>query len=639
MKKMKKRNFFAGCFTFIMAISINAQIIHQNSLNHLSAKSLTYKKLMDNTNHVNMNMSIKNYGPTNYQSKIYENGIVEEIIGETYYDLQTNNSIQNRLFVHDDNSISAVWTMGPKVNSGFPNRGTGYNYHNGISWLPLPTSRLETYRTGWPSISALNNSEIIASHVIGNDESSIDTKTTIASRLNKGKGSWSENILPNSDRDSTINNMWPRMKVGGPNNKTIHLISHSYNVDSVYNKSVLYYSRSQNAGNTWDITDSILPGIDADNFNSYGLNADAYALDVKGKTVAFVIGNSWSDVVLMKSIDNGSTWTKTVIAKHPIPMFYDDTLVQEPIEWFDENFSITLDASGNAHVFSGVMAYSNILIGDNSYEYYPLTQGLKYWNETTTTWTLIANVIDENNNGTIDINDKNNIADYSNSSLTSFPSSAIAENGDLYLIYSGVIEYFYPEQVELLNSGDDNYLQHYRHLYIMRSTNGGKNWSKAYDLMKEITNPETGDPLQEGVYGCLGNKIDDHIYLTYQRDHQAGISILGDEDPITNNKIVFMKIPVAEFDDLANLSLEKFDGKDDVFSMHPNPANNVLNITLNKNDEETSINIINLLGQNVLSKKTTNLKTQLNIESLRSGIYVVLIENSTKKMVKKLLKE
>jgi hypothetical protein len=62
----------------------------------------------------------------------------EQIIGETYYDLQTNSSIQNRLFVHDDRSISATWTMSPDIQTNFPNRGTGYNYFDGVSWMDMP---------------------------------------------------------------------------------------------------------------------------------------------------------------------------------------------------------------------------------------------------------------------------------------------------------------------------------------------------------------------------------------------------------------------------------------------------------------------------------------------------------------------
>ena len=82
----------------------------------------------------------------------------EFLIGGTYYDLQTNNSISNRLVVSDDGTISAAWTFSPDGDrSGsiiYPQRGTGYNYWDGSAWLyPAgPALRQETVRTGFTNI-------------------------------------------------------------------------------------------------------------------------------------------------------------------------------------------------------------------------------------------------------------------------------------------------------------------------------------------------------------------------------------------------------------------------------------------------------------------------------------------------------
>jgi len=104
------------------------------------------------------------------------------------------------------------------------------------------------------------------------------------------------------------------------------------------------------------------------------------------------------------------------------------------------------------------------------------------------------------------------------------------------------------------NGGTDNYMQHYRHQYIMKSEDNGEIWSTPFDLMAESTDPETGDPIQEGVFGCIGNVVNDYVYITYQKDHLPGLNLKSDENnphPITNNKIVFVKIPVAEFNSLS----------------------------------------------------------------------------------------
>ena len=69
----------------------------------------------------------------------------------------------------------------------------------------------------------------------------------------------------------------------------------------------------------------------------------------------------------MKSTDNGTTWTKTIVKEHPIPMWTDSVIVNSinypeyngRIESTDCSFSISLDNDGNAHIFYGLMKYSN----------------------------------------------------------------------------------------------------------------------------------------------------------------------------------------------------------------------------------------------------------------------------------------
>ena len=45
---------------------------------------------------------------------------------------------------------------------------------------------------------------------------------------------------------------------------------------------------------------------------------DAYAwAEPQGNTIAFTTGDNWYDQFLMKSTDNGATWTKTLIWSCP----------------------------------------------------------------------------------------------------------------------------------------------------------------------------------------------------------------------------------------------------------------------------------------------------------------------------------
>jgi hypothetical protein len=90
----------------------------------------------------------------------------EVVIGETVYDLQTNNSVCNRLSNNGDGTFSATWTMGFE-ETAYPDRGTGFNFFDGNDWGDAPNDRLEAdVRTGWPNYIKTNSgTEFICNHV------------------------------------------------------------------------------------------------------------------------------------------------------------------------------------------------------------------------------------------------------------------------------------------------------------------------------------------------------------------------------------------------------------------------------------------------------------------------------------------
>lgn len=57
----------------------------------------------------------------------------EENLGQSRYDLQTNYSSQNRIFLFDNGTVGATWTRGIE-ETAFPDRGTGYNYFDDSDW-------------------------------------------------------------------------------------------------------------------------------------------------------------------------------------------------------------------------------------------------------------------------------------------------------------------------------------------------------------------------------------------------------------------------------------------------------------------------------------------------------------------------
>lgn len=139
-----------------------------------------------------------------------QRSLTETQIGNSYYDLQTNSSVQRRILNHSNGTISATWTF--SNNSDWSNRGTGYNYFNGSSWGSIPSNTLESERTGWPNpLATSQGKEIIISH---------STASSIMRRVQRntiGSGSWSQDNLTNQNAQ-----VWGRSAVGGANGNTIH---------------------------------------------------------------------------------------------------------------------------------------------------------------------------------------------------------------------------------------------------------------------------------------------------------------------------------------------------------------------------------------------------------------------------------
>ena len=73
----------------------------------------------------------------------------------------------------------------------------------------------------------------------------------------------------------------------------------------------LLYSRSQDGGETWDIQNQILPGMDSSLYHEFTTDAYAFA-EPRDSIIAFVIGSWEHDCFLMKSTNFGETFQKTL---------------------------------------------------------------------------------------------------------------------------------------------------------------------------------------------------------------------------------------------------------------------------------------------------------------------------------------
>ncbi|MFA5780886.1 MAG: hypothetical protein WC868_01300, partial [Bacteroidales bacterium] len=416
--------------------------------------------------------------------------VSETIIGTTRYDLQTNTSVQNRLFVHPDGTIGATFTYG-QLDAAFSDRGTGYNYFDGATWGAQPTARIETVRNGWPSYCPLGAGELVVSH-------NGSTGLQITSRATKGTGTWNESVLvgPTTSGGTTAL-LWPRVITSG---NTIHIIACTDQAPtgSVYTyeglQLALVYIRSTDGGTTWDAP-LILPGMDsASVVNQFvsGFGGDSYAWALpKGDTIAFVVGSEWGGLFIEKSTNGGNTWTK--IPVYTVPTF--TSFPTPTIPTVDGSVAIALDNSGNAHVCSGRMRVNATTI-DSTF-YLPYTDDLIYWHEgmpviDTTTLSddaalyaagnLVGYMQDWNGNDTIDFpvvgSGQWPFGGYY-LSMSSMPQIAIDGN-NVYVTYSSCME------TKTLPGANPNE-QLYRHIMFTNSDDGGITWdSVTVDLNSDI---------------------------------------------------------------------------------------------------------------------------------------------------------
>lgn len=556
-------------------------------------------------------------------------------IGRTYYDLQSNGSNQRRIHSRADGEESAVWTMAlDEFNTAFPSRGTGYNETSNGTWGAQPALRLENRRIGWPGINVTDDgTAIVVAHV---SDGAYPNEVWISTR--EAGGNWSEGPI-DSDVPTATGHLWPRSVLD--DNGVLHVFALTTpvaNMGAEYegvDGHLLYYRSSDN-GQTWEVKDQIIPGLDSSNYTS--MSADAYALDANAGVIAFAHFDDWNDITLYKSTDGGDNWDRIIVNDFPLENYVidagytiadiggvdtlgpggnpnADTAALKAIYTSDNSGSVVVDNDGKVHVFFGEMYVSDATTNDGVSSFYPATNGLAYWNEDMIGErpVSITGTLDSDGNGVLDIATIDNIATYF-FSLSSMPNAAIDENGHIYLTYSAVMEQYMSVDA-----------QHYRHVYLMKSEDGGETWSDPYDVINEEL---FGDPdlfaFVESVFPTVS--VDDqYLHLIYQQDFEPGLHVRGDEDPVFENEIIYLRF------DKNNLTLVEKVVSPESFEMTltPNPADDQARLSFNIDKEaDVQVQVVSLDGKVIdnidLGTLNSGNQTQnIDVRHLNTGMYMV----------------
>ena len=573
--------------------------------------------------------------PNPYVSN-YKDLAGEDVIGTTFYDLQSNTSLSNRIHVYPDGTIGAVWTRGIEA-SAFDDRGTGYNFYDGSAWGPMPTARIESVRTGWPSYAPWGvNGELVVSH------GPVDG-LVLATCPDKGTGSWTESRIVGPEDHEDL--LWPRVITSGTDHNTIHCIAlttPSGNGGTPYlgQDGALIYNRSTDGGASWDIENVVLDGLGPDYYTK--VSADDYVwAEPNGGAIAFLISSKWyNDMFMMKSTDNGDNWEKTIIWEHPYPFYDWDVTVTDTFYCVDNSASITLDAEGVAHVTFGITRVNHPEVG-NTYSLYFLTDGIGYWNETmepfsnnlnalnpyghpeselVDDYNLIGWTQDVNGNGELDFItfDHEFFQTYRTPGVSTMTTIATDDHGRVFIAFSSTTETY------------DNTICNYKHVWIRTRALDGT-WGDFDDINVDINHI-----FDECIYPVIGQNIDGSAYILYQADYDPGTALDGDHGYVENRMIV------ANYDLNVGINENEFSAAS-VSQNFPNPFTNTSIVSVNLTKAaDLSLEVFNLTGQKVyeVSNGHSNAGTHnlvINAENLSSGVYFYTVNAGNNAVTKKMI--
>jgi hypothetical protein len=597
-----------------------------------------------------------------YSSKLNKKhpGYAGILIGKTFYDLQTNASVGRRTILHDDGTVSAVWTTSSIGQAEWPTRGTGYNFKS-TNWFSPVSARFEAERTGWPCLGVLENNgtkyEIVLGHVSTTGGWVVSTNPAVGSsaftKLNTSLVQLNNKVA-----------IWGRI---GTNNKNIvHLVSNYFEdanggvpqvkINGV--KSPTTYSRSMDGGKTWDIQFSALPGYDSTRIVAGG--GDNYTIDVKDSMVAIVTGGLGEDITLYKSMDNGTSFTKIQVEPFAFSPFYQKEILAENREkTTDGSMDVLIDHDNKVHVFFARNFVYDTDITDEGIFLTPTSTQIMHWAEGMDSIVVCGGIKDYNGNDSAEINPETYIAltstgdlpsltdytlssatRYGNNSMVTFPSSSIDANGNLYVVYSA------PHELAI-----SPFNANYRDVYVSYSTNNGRNWTIGQNLTANAYNviPNSG---KENVFASCAKRADNFLHFIYQEDALPGTNLQNNgktnTHPNDENNIVYRAVPLT---DILNGTIGDIAGVNKVFNdpkiffvsqNQPNPFNSETQAFLYMRDgSDITLTITDMTGR-VLSSKDLgyfaagNNSISIDGSGLNAGLYLYTISNDLYSITKKM---
>ena len=577
----------------------------------------------------------------------------------TMYDLQSNHFCSNRMYELDNGSAAVVCTFSHEANQTASDRGSGYNFFNGEEWQDMPEARVESMRTGWPTIAPYGEKgEVLISHA----------PMRCWTREVAGEGEWvyrGELPIHPEEYPYTDDASWPRVATSGTNHNIIHVIGDIQHSGTDATEHHQVYLRSEDAEN-WEI--SYGPLAETGYHANAGFSAEDYAIAANGHTVAILYtGSLTNSAWLCKSTDDGLTWNVRRVWEDP----YEGIDLSDPnLAYTDTLFrpmagSLVIDNHGVAHVALNTMEmahWSDTEAGYYSYWSGRAVDGILYWNDTQE-----GPVESEDGNphhaarlwwpipeepgyvrmhpdstkwiGFIPMyqgyewdNDKfYNEGDYHARfyGASGHPALSCDPYGNLACAFSS----------PCVRRLDDNGTYYYRSIYVSYYNVDNGYWEQVVD---DLTDEEINFMFlySDNLFTLSATNTYNagEYWIGFQSDDQIGLYWGSNATQSNASENIIHAIKIQADPEYVSVP-ENYEAKDVVYGIYPNPATDYV-VVKSSQDVEANISIVNLVGQTV-KQFNKSLKTGENAISidLKSGIYFCTISaNGFNKTIKFVVK-
>jgi hypothetical protein len=577
-------------------------------------------------------------------------------IGSTFYDMQSYGGIGNRIIKYLDGKLSAVWNSGQATGG----RSIGYNHFDGTAWAQSDTGQNElgsgnppvvNKRAGWPGIVNVENREVINFY-------------TFPSATEENAG---DPFLANYSR-TLADTAWTQdtTEIGGYFFKSASSGNNIYVIGTALTPQngvadAFTFNRSSDGGQSWDITNFVMPDVDSANYINF--RADEYAIDARDSIVVIATRaiTPAPDLgirnILYRSNNYGEagSWTVKEMSAITTDMLNPADFYEAPI-WTipstDGVFSVVLDSSGMAHVSAGAgFTPVNDTGGVSSSTYINAGRSLAllYWNETMTEFDTITTLADPSINQNLD-----SLAEYLFTApgeqfgsywggLCSYSSIAVDESNNLYVVFSALVE----RTRRLTEDGKAT-----RDIYVTRKNSGSAAWSSPMNVGRDLAGegdpgtPELGaSVVVEDMFPAAINRVgaDGMLDIIWIADNTPGNSTWpsGQAHEREIASVMHYSIPTASVVASARenlLSAAKV-------MMYPNPVDHVTTLKVSfEKPANVSVIVRDILGKELIRTGDQFINAneeeliQLDLSALKPGVYMYTIQAGEQSLSRKLVK-